>query len=272
MTPVRLFQVGYAPRVTPYILSRTLMRQRCRGHGLNPRVTRSDAPVEILSSCAAVRERRQVGAPPLTSDRVTARGGTAPGERVEGHRYAGPTAPRLYLTFKPLLRQRLRWDDPPVNSGPLAQELVRYGLAYLDWITAGFRRSHGVSLAAAGCSPGESVAAEVQRRERQAAHLHRDAGGVNGRGGNGRDALRWAARVWPLPVGHRLQSLGHRRGHDGRRQLFGGPVMVIGSLFGSALVGMIDNGLSLAGLDESSGRSWSASSSSRSRWRRGHDG
>ena len=109
----------------------------------------------------------------MTSDRVTARGGTASGGRVEGHRYARPTAPRLYLIFKPLLRQRLRWDDPPVNSGPLAQGLVRYGLAYLDWITAGFRRSHGVSLAGAGCSPGESVAAEVQRRERQAAHLHR---------------------------------------------------------------------------------------------------
>ena len=48
---------------------------------------------------------------------------------------------------------------------------------------------------------------------------------------------------------------------------------VIGSLFGSLLIGMINIGLILAGLDVSSGRSWSASSSSsRSRWRGGNDG
>lgn len=48
---------------------------------------------------------------------------------------------------------------------------------------------------------------------------------------------------------------------------------VIGLLFGSLLIGMINNGLILAGLGVSSGRSWSASSSSsRSSWRGRSDG
>ena len=40
-----------------------------------------------------------------------------------------------------------------MNSGPLAQGSVRYGLAHLDSVTVGFRGSHGAAVVAAGCSP-----------------------------------------------------------------------------------------------------------------------
>ena len=136
-----------------------------------------------------------------------------------------------------------------MNSGPLAQGSVRYGLAHLDSVTVGFRGSHGAAVVAAGCSPGGNrVAGEVQRREHQAARLHRDAGDVGGRGGVGRDALRRAARVWPQwGTGYELSVIA-------AVILVGtgiGLGSVIGSLFGSLLIGMINNGLILAGLDAS---------------------
>lgn len=87
-----------------------------------------------------------VGAPSLTpmSDRVTVRGGIAPGERIDRASIRAPHGPlRCVWICNLLLRQRVRWDYPPVNSGPLAQGSVRYGLAHLDSVTVGFRRSQG---------------------------------------------------------------------------------------------------------------------------------
>ena len=64
-----------------------------------------------------------------------------------------PRPLRCVWIFNLLLGQRVRWDYPPVNSGPLAQGSVRYGLAHLDSVTVGFRGSHGAAVVAAGCSP-----------------------------------------------------------------------------------------------------------------------
>ena len=92
---------------------------------------------------------------PLTpmSDRVT----VGADRTSRTHRQAidtrAPRPLRCVWIFNLLLRQRVRWDYPPVNSGPLAQGSVRYGLAHLDSVTVGFRGSHGAAVVAAGCSP-----------------------------------------------------------------------------------------------------------------------
>ena len=76
-----------------------------------------------------------------------------------------PRPLRCVWIFNLLLGQRVRWDYPPVNSGPLAQGSVRYGLAHLDSVTVGFLQSHG------GCGVGPNARHRGQpgRRERSAA-------------------------------------------------------------------------------------------------------
>ena len=66
-----------------------------------------------------------------------------------------------------------------------------------------------------------------------------------------RHALRRTAPVRPLPVGHRRRTL-RNRGRDPRRhQPLRRSGSVVGTLFGALLIGLINNGLILAGLDSS---------------------
>ena len=91
-----------------------------------------------------------------------------------------------------------------------------------------------------------------------------------------------AAALAGMLYAGRLESGRYRRGTGYDRSVIAAVILVgtgiglgsvIGSLFGSQLIGMINIGFILAGLDVSSGRSWSASSSSsRLRWRGGNDG
>ena len=101
-----------------------------------------------------------------------------------------PRPLRCVWIFNLLLRQRVRWDYPPVNSGPLAQGSVpvwfgapRFGDSGIPPVARG--RGGGRRVLGTG---GNRVAGEVQRREHQADDLHRDAGDVGGRG-DCRDAL-----------------------------------------------------------------------------------
>jgi ribose transport system permease protein len=54
-----------------------------------------------------------------------------------------------------------------------------------------------------------------------------------------------------IPMGTRRRAVGHRSRHPGWHQSFGGAGSVIGTLFGALLIGLINNGLILAGLDAS---------------------
>jgi ribose transport system permease protein len=89
-----------------------------------------------------------------------------------------------------------------------------------------------------------------------------------------------AAALAGMLYAGRLESGRYRWGTGYERSVIAAVILtgigrgsVIGSLFGSQLIGMINIGFILAGLDVSSGRSWSASSSSsRLRWRGGNDG
>ena len=181
-----------------------------------------------------------------------------------------PRPLRCVWIFNLLLRQRVRWDYPPVNSGPLAQGSVRYGLEHLDSVTVGFRQSHGVAVVAAGCSPGATGSPGK-------------FSGVNTRRMTFTVMLVMSVvAAMPgcsTPGGSSLAATSGAPATSSRSSpviLVGtgvGPGSVIGSLFGSLLIGMINNGLILAGLGVSSGRSSSASSSSsRSSWRGRNDG
>ena len=67
----------------------------------------------------------------------------------------------------------------------------------------------------------------------------------------GRHALRGPAGVGTLPVGHRRRAVGDRRGHPRRHQPVRRRGPVVGTLVGALLIGLINNGLVLAGLDTS---------------------
>lgn len=207
------------------------------------------------------------------SDRVTVRGGIAPGERIDRASIRAPHGPlRCVWICNLLLRQRVRWDYPPVNSGPLAQGSVRYGLAHLDSVTVGFRRSQGPRWWPPGARRGQPG-----RRGKFS--------GVNTRRIAFTVMLMMsvvAAALAGMLYAGRLESGGYQWGTGYELSVIAAVILVgtslglgsvIGLLFGSLLIGMINNGLILAGLGVSSGRSWSASSSSsRSSWRGRSDG
>ena len=160
-----------------------------------------------------------------------------------------------------------------MNSGPLAQGSVRYGLAHLDSVTVGFRGSHGAAVVAAGCSPPGATGSPGKFSgvsTRQPAFTVMLVISVV------------AAALAGMLYAGRLESGRYQWGTGYELSVIAAVILVgtgiglgsvIGLLFGSLLIGMINNGLILAGLGVSSGTSWSASSSSsRSRWREGNDG
>ena len=138
-----------------------------------------------------------------------------------------------------------------MNSGPLAQGSVRYGLAHLDSVTVGFRGSHGAAVVAAGCSPGATGSPGK-------------FSGVSTRQPAFTVILMMsvvAAMAGRLESGRYQWGTGYELSVIAAVILVGtgiGLGSVIGLLFGSLLIGMINNGLILAGLGVSSGRSWSA--------------
>ena len=160
-----------------------------------------------------------------------------------------------------------------MNSGPLAQGSVRYGLAHLDSVTVGFRGSHGAAVVAAGCSPPGATGSPGK------------FSGVSTR----RIAFTVmlvmsvvAAALAGMLYAGRLESGRYQWGTGYELSVIAAVILVgtgiglgsvIGLLFGSLLIGMINTALSSrASASAAAHHGRPLSSSSRSRWREGNDG
>ena len=65
----------------------------------------------------------------------------------------------------------------------------------------------------------------------------------------GRDALRWPSAIGPLPAWRRDELSVIAAAVPGGTSLFGGKGTVIGTIVGALMIGMINNGLILMGLE-----------------------